>query len=139
MSAHNGIVPICVQIMKFTCRCAWSTQRVIFVAILARVVANPSQFFAAFDSLVVLTAHSDVYISRTGDFRTDDNNDRRSTIYTLPLTHARGVRVMLSYASGAEATPTRRHYAVKIPLGDSAFTQLAQDFTVNGLFMLYIT
>ena len=41
-----------------------------------RFEAKPSQFFAAFDSLVVLTTHSDIYISRSGDFRADDNDDR---------------------------------------------------------------
>ena len=44
--------------------------------------------FAAFDSLVVLTTRSDVYVSRSGDFvltTTDGQTDY------LPLAHARGV------------------------------------------------
>ena len=47
--------------------------------ILTRVVdfkQNLASFFATFDSLVVLTTRSDVYILRPGDFRAD-NDDRR--------------------------------------------------------------
>ena len=38
-----------------------------------RLEAKSSQFYASFDSLVVLTIRSDAYISRSGDFRADDN------------------------------------------------------------------
>ena len=46
-----------------------------FVALVdcRRFEAKSSQFFDAFDSLIVLTICSDAYISRSGDFRADDN------------------------------------------------------------------
>ena len=42
--------------------------------------AKPSQFFAAFDSLVELTTHSDAYINRSDDFCADNNNNNNNNI-----------------------------------------------------------
>ena len=62
------------------------------MAILVHVVdLNQNQasfFFATFDSLVVLTTRSDVYISKSGDFHADDD-------YLVPLAHARGVTLRI--------------------------------------------
>ena len=62
---------------------------VAFVDRCRRFEAKSSQFFDAFDSLIVLTICSHAYISRSGDFR-DDDDDRRKA---LPLAHARGVMI----------------------------------------------
>ena len=54
------------------------------MAILARVVdlkQNQASFFAAFDSPLVLTIRSDVYISRSGNFRADDNDSYDKQLY----------------------------------------------------------
>ena len=57
-----------------------------------------SQFFDAFDSLIVLTICSDAYISRSGDFcaHNDNNNDDddRQTDKPIasPLAHVHGVK-----------------------------------------------
>ena len=56
-------------------RQAWSTQNTIFVAILAHVVDLKKSQAGFFNSLIVLTIRSDAYISRSGDFRADNNND----------------------------------------------------------------
>ena len=50
-------------------------------------VSSQSQasFFVPFNSLVILTIRSDVYILRSGDFR--------AKLITLPLTHVCGIKI----------------------------------------------
>ena len=76
----------------------WSTQNSLFSGdpgLCCRFEAKSSQFFASFDSLIVLTLRSAAYILCSGDFRTDDDDAGRQTYMyktiTLPLAHARGV------------------------------------------------
>ena len=72
-----------------------------FVALVASVLpfeANPSQFFAVFDSLGVITTHLGAPNSRSGRFRVNDDdndndNDNRRTkrlLYPLLRMRARG-------------------------------------------------
>ena len=67
-----------------------------FVALVASVLpfeANPSQFFAVFDSLGVITTHIGAQNSRSGRFRVNDDNDNRRTkrlLYRLLRMRARG-------------------------------------------------
>ena len=39
--------------------------------------AKPRQVIASFDSLIVFTIRSDAYISRSGDFHADNNDNDR--------------------------------------------------------------
>ena len=55
--------------------------------------AKPSQFFTTFDSLVVLTTCSDAYISRSGDFGADNNDDRWINRLLYPLCMHVGVTI----------------------------------------------
>ena len=45
-----------------------------------RFEAKPNRYFTVFDNLVMLTTRSDTYISRSGNFHVDndDNNDRHT-------------------------------------------------------------
>ena len=59
-----------------------------FVALVdqcCRFEAKSSQFFDAFDSLIVLIICSDAYISRSDDSRADNDNDRRTNRLLYPL------------------------------------------------------
>ena len=75
-----------------------ATQNQPFVALVASVIpfqANPSQFFAVFDSLVAITTHPGAQNSRSGRFRVndDDDDDNRRTkrlLYPLLRMRARG-------------------------------------------------
>ena len=68
-----------------------------FVALVASVLpfeANPSQFFAVFDSLGVITTHLGAPNSRSGRFRVNDdddndNNNRRIKRLLNPLLRMR--------------------------------------------------
>ena len=55
-----------------------ATQNQPFVALVASVIpfqANPSHFFAVFDSLVAITTHPGAKNSRSGRFRVNDDDD----------------------------------------------------------------
>ena len=70
-----------------------------FVALVASILpfeANPSQFFAVFDSLGVITTHLGAPNSRSGRFRVNDddndndnNNNRRTKRLLNPLLRMR--------------------------------------------------
>ena len=51
---------------------------------------SQASFFASFDSLIVLTIRSDAYISRSGDFRDDDN--RRTNRLPYPRGGCRTIK-----------------------------------------------
>ena len=81
-----------------------ATQNQPFVALVASVVpfqANPSQFFAVFDSLVAITTHSGAQNLRSGRFRVnDDDADNRRTkrlLYPLLRMRARGKNTEQQY------------------------------------------
>ena len=81
-----------------------------FVALVASVLpfeANPSQFFAVFDSLGVITTHLDAPNSRSGRFRVNDdddndndNNNRRTKRLLNPLLRmrARGNDIITAFS-----------------------------------------
>ena len=76
-----------------------ATQNQPFAALVASIVrfqANPSQFFAVFDSLVASTTHTGAQNSRSGRFRVNDdddddndNNNRRTKRLLYPLLRMR--------------------------------------------------
>ena len=49
------------------------------------ICGDPVDFFAIFDSLIVLTTRSDVYISKSGDFRADNNDNDKRLLYPLRM------------------------------------------------------
>ena len=78
-----------------------ATQNQPFVALVGSVIpfqANLSHFFAVFDSLVAITTHPGASNSRSGRFRVNDNNNRRTNrlLYPLLRMRARGNNIMLS-------------------------------------------
>ena len=89
-----------------------ATQNQPFVALVASIVrfqANPSQFFAVFDSLVVSTTLTGAQNSRSGRFRVnddDDDDDNRRTkrlLYPLLRMRARGNYVYTNLMGGGDS------------------------------------
>ena len=77
-----------------------ATQNQPFVALVASVVpfqAKSSQFFAVFDSLVAITTHPGAQNSRSGPFRVNDDDNRRTNRLHYPLLcmRARGNKIVI--------------------------------------------
>ena len=60
-----------------------------------RFEAKSRQFFDAFDSLIVLTIYSDSYISRSGDFIAD--NDDNDALEHIPHVHHGDILMAVLY------------------------------------------
>ena len=51
-------------------------------------LSQAATVFAIFDGLIAITTHPRAYISRSGSFDLDNNDDKQ---ITLPLAHANGI------------------------------------------------
>ena len=86
-SSGGSLMCMCMKhIVNCGCGwCAWSTQKAIFVWQSWPVSLIWSKVKPVFNSLVVLIIHSDAYISRSGNFRASDNDNRRTNQLLYPL------------------------------------------------------
>ena len=75
-------------------------------------------FFASFNSLVVLTIHSDAYISRSGDFRADNDNKQTNQLFYPLGACARGNNIPAqAKADSAAQLLAERHVEAIYPEG----------------------